>query len=170
MGKKTTPEQKREEALLNNAFEDAASRGNYLFIDYMIKDAAYGSGHVPPKPAQAFVLLKAKARLFDEGDIRFDNALCAIARLIADESVNAGNNALLMSVQSEDHGEDILRRIADGNFRVMDKDGRNFSKGFDEFHPKDEACIIRYARAAIKEIERLHPDVQDAPEPDHLSR
>lgn len=144
-------------AELNHVFEEAAERGNYGMIDTIINDLAYGSEDTVANPAQAFVLVKAKARLFEPEDMEFHSAVCFMAELMGDNEVNPGNQALLSSMTSKDKGEDLLRLIADGNFKAVDENGSDYSIGFDEFEPQQATRIIRYAKAALAELRRAPP-------------
>lgn len=137
---------------LNVLFQEAAERGNFGMIDQLVNELAYGTEHILPNPPQAFVLLKAKARLLDPENIEFDNTLCFMAELIGDNDVNPGNKAVLASITSQDSGTDLLQRIAEGDFKAIDENGRDFTIGFDEFEPQQTARIIRYSKQALKEI------------------
>lgn len=158
MGKKDFVNIKRAQAEeLNRLFEEAAERGNYGMIDNIINDLAYGTDITMANPIQAFVLVKARARLFEPEDIEFHNSVCFMAELIGDNEVNPGNKALLSSLGSQDKGGDLLRLIADGNFKAVDENGSDFSIGFDEFEPQQATRIIRYTKEALAELRRAPP-------------
>lgn len=150
---------------LVGVFEEANARGNYALMDNIINDFAYGDEKgLTPNPLQAFILLKGKVRGLERGDRELDSTLCFMAELIGDEDVNPGNRTLVQSLYTNDSGIDLIERIANGDFKTPDENGRDFSQGFDEFEPEEEARIIAYARHAIAEFKR------NPPAPDELSR